>query len=198
MATRILIALTDFLKANQMYLVIAAVLVGLMVVYLIKQPAGRRWLDRVILRTPLIGVPIHSSELGRFTRTASVLLGAGLPLQEVMDLLPSTSGNSAIREALEQVKQDLIRGDGVAEPMMRHGHIFPKLLTQMVKVGEESNTLSYTLGVVADFYETNAEEKISAFVGKIAPTMTIVMGGLVAFLAMAIILPMYQLSGSIT
>jgi len=196
MATRILIALTDFLKAYQLYLLVVAVLIGLMVVYLIKLPAGRRWLDRFILRAPVIGAPIHSSELGRFSRTASVLLGAGLALQEVMDLLPSTSGNSAIREALEQVKAELVRGDGVAEPMMRRGHIFPKLLTQMVKVGEDSNNLSYTLGVVADFYEGDANEKISGFVGKIAPTMTIVMGGVVAFLAMAIIMPMYQLSGS--
>ena len=195
-ATRILIAVTNFLKAYQLYLLVVVAVVVLVVIYLIKTPAGRRWLDGFILRAPLIGAPIHSSELGRFSRTAQVLLGAGLPLQEVMDLLPSTTGNVAIRDGLEKVKQDLIRGEGVAEPMLRHGHLFPKLLTQMVKVGEESNTLAYTLGVVADFYETDADEKISAFVGKIAPTMTIVLAGLVAFLAMAIIMPMYQLSGS--
>jgi len=195
-ATRILIGVTNFLKAYQLYLLGIAAVVALLIVYLIKTPAGRRWLDGFLLRAPLIGPPILSTELGRFSRTAQVLLGAGLSLQEVMDLLPSTVGNIAIREALEQVKQDLIRGDGITDPMMRYGHIFPKLLTQMVKVGEESNTLPYTLGVVADFYETNADEKISAFVGKIAPTMTIVLAGFVAFLALAIIMPMYQLSGS--
>lgn len=196
-ATRILIAITDFMTANQLYLLGAAVFIAIIIVYLIKQPAGRRWLDGFLLRAPVIGPALLSTELGRISRTAQVLLGSGLALQEVMELLPNTSSNTAMREALDKVKQDLIRGDGIAEPMMRNTQLFPRLLTQMVKVGEESNTLPYTLGVVADFYETNAEEKISGVIGKIAPTMTIVIAGLVGFLAMAIIMPLYQLTGSL-
>jgi type IV pilus assembly protein PilC len=178
-------------------LLVIAIIVAILLVYLLKQPAGRKWLDGFLLRAPLIGAPIHSSEIGRFARTGQVLLSAGLSLQEVMDLLPSTSGNSAIRDALEHAKQDLIRGEGLAEPMIRNAKMFPSLLTQMVKVGEESNTLDYTFGVVADFYENDADEKITAFVGRIAPTMTMVMAGLVGFLALAIIMPMYSITGAV-
>jgi type IV pilus assembly protein PilC len=195
--TRILIGLTDFLGAYKLYLLVIAIVIAVVLVYLLKQPAGRKWLDGFLLRAPLIGAPIHSSEIGRFARTGQVLLSAGLSLQEVMDLLPSTSGNSAIRDALDHARQDLIRGEGLAEPMIRNAKMFPSLLTQMVKVGEESNTLDYTLGVVADFYENDADEKITAFVGKIAPTMTMVMAGLVGFLALAIIMPMYSITGAV-
>ena len=74
--------------------------------------------------------------------------------------------------------------------------MFPRLLTQMIRVGEESNSLTYSFGVCADFYEKDADEKISNMISKIAPTMTIVIAGMVGFLALAIIMPMYQITGA--
>ena len=87
-------------------------------------------------------------------------------------------------------------GEGMAEPM-RHIPLFPPLLVQMVAVGEESNTIDYTIGVVADFYETTADEKMSAAVGMIGPISTIVISLATGFLAMAILMPIYALTGSI-
>ena len=84
-------------------------------------------------------------------------------------------------------------GEGLSEPMSRID-IFPPLLVQMVAVGEESNTLDFTMSVVADFYEVAAEERMSAMIGMIGPVSTIGIALFVGFIAMAILMPMYTLT----
>ena len=193
--TRILIWLTDFLTANILYLLIAVVLLAAVAVWMVKQPSGRRLLDRMRLTIPVIGPATLMGELARFCRTMSVLISAGLNLQEVMEMIPQSSNNRVIRDALSQVGEGLLLGSGLSEPMS-HIDIFPPLLVQMVAVGEESNTLDFTLGVVADFYEVTAEEKTSAMVGMMGPLLTIVMALGVGFIAISVLMPMYTLTGA--
>ncbi|HUV55630.1 MAG TPA: type II secretion system F family protein [Dehalococcoidales bacterium] len=193
--TKILIWLTNFLTANILYLVIAAVVLAALALWLIKQPSGRRILDRLRLTVPIIGPPTLMGELARFCRTMSVLVGAGLSLQEVMEMIPQSSNNRVIRDALSRVNEGLLLGGGLSEPMSRID-IFPPLLVQMVAVGEESNTLDFTLGVVADFYEVTSEEKTSAMVGMIGPLLTITMALGVGFIAISVLMPMYTLTGA--
>ncbi|MBM2825921.1 MAG: hypothetical protein HW402_1585 [Dehalococcoidales bacterium] len=151
--TQILIGASNFLTANPLYDLIAVVLIVALVVWLVKLPAGRRILDRFLITAPLIGPPTLMAELARFSRTVSVLVHAGLRLQDVMELAPQTTTNTVIRDALKQINERLILGEGISEPMT-HMSIFPPLLVQMVVVGEETNNLDFTMGVVADFYET--------------------------------------------
>jgi len=193
--TKILIWLTDFFSNNILYLLIAAAFLAVLALWLIKQPSGRRLLDRFKLTVPIIGPATLMGELARFSRTMSVLIGAGLNLQEVMEMIPQSSNNRVIRDALNQVNEGLLLGSGLSEPMSRIA-LFPPLLVQMVAVGEESNTLEFTLGVVADFYEVTAEEKTSAMVGMMGPLLTIVMALGVGFIAISILMPMYTLTGA--
>ena len=123
------------------------------------------------------------------------MLRAGLSLQEIMELIPSTVGNRAMSQSLSTVAHELVRGEGIAEPMSKDP-LFPPLLTQMVMVGEESNTLDTSLGVSADFYEQQSEEKLTAMVRVIQPVATLLISFLVAFMAIAVILPMYSITGS--
>lgn len=193
--TKILIWLTDFFNANILYLLIAAVILAAVAVWMVKQPSGRRLLDRMKLTIPVIGPATLMGELARFCRTMSVLISAGLNLQEVMEMIPQSSDNRVISDALSQVNEGLLLGGGLSEPMSRID-IFPPLLVQMVAVGEQSNTLDYTLGVVADFYEVTAEEKTAAMVGMIGPALTIVMALGVGFIAISVLMPMYTLTGA--
>ncbi len=193
--TKILIGITNILTTYPLYFVVAGAVSVAVVLWLVKQPTGRRLLDRIRLFAPLIGTPTLLGELGRFSRTMSVLVSAGLSLQEIMELLPQISNNRVIRDALSQVNEGLILGEGLSMPMSRID-IFPPLLVQMVAVGEESNTLDFTMGVVADFYETTAEEKTSAMVGMITPLSTAVIGLLVGFIAVSVLMPMYTLTGA--
>ncbi len=193
--TRILIGITDALTQHPIYFIIAVVVLVAAILFMVKQPRGRRLLDRIKLYAPLIGPPALMSELGRFSRSMSVLIGAGLNLQEIMEVVPQASGNTHIRDALEQLKERLLLGEGLSEPMSRI-EVFPPLLVQMVAVGEESNTLDFTLGVVADFYETTAEEKANTLTGLIGPLSTIVIAFFVGFIAISVLMPMYSITGS--
>ncbi|HUV76269.1 MAG TPA: type II secretion system F family protein [Dehalococcoidales bacterium] len=193
--TRILIGLTNVFTDYTLYLVVAAAVLVAVALWLVKQPTGRRILDRLRLTMPVLGPPALMSELGRFARTLSVMVKAGLKLQEIMEIAPQATDNRVFRNALSHVHERLILGEGLSEPMSRI-KLFPPLLVQMVAVGEESNTLDFTMGVVADFYETAAEERTSAMVGMIGPVSTIGIALLVGFIALAVIMPMYTLTGA--
>ena len=193
--TRILIGITEIFQNYTLYIFIGGALLIAVFLWMTKQPAGKRVLDRLRLNMPIIGPPMLMSELGRFARTLSVMIGAGLKLQESMELLPQATTNILFRDSLNKVKERLLLGEGLSEPMSRIS-MFPPLLVQMVAVGEESNTLDFTMGVVADFYETSAEEKTAALVGMIGPVSTIGIALMVGFIAISILMPMYTLTGS--
>ena len=193
--TRILMGTTNFMTKNILGIIIAGAVIAIAIIWMMKQPSGRRFLDRMKLRAPLIGPPTLMSELARFCRSASVLIGAGLSLQEIMEVVPQASNNMFIRNALNELKERLLLGEGLSAPMSRIS-LFPPLLVQMVQVGEESNTLDFTLGVVADFYEEMAEEKTTAMTGMIGPMATIVIALFVGFIAVSVLMPMYSITGA--
>ena len=193
--TRILIALTTFVQNYPLYIIIAGSVLFAVGLWMVKRPSGRRILDRMRLNMPILGPPALMSELARFARTLSVMISAGLKLQETMELLPHSTTNIVFRDALNKVNERLLLGEGLSAPMTRVS-LFPPLLVQMVAVGEESNTLDFTMGVVADFFETAAEEKTSAMVGMIGPVSTIGIALMVGFIAISVIMPMYSLTGA--
>ncbi len=193
--TRILIAVTDFFSAYKLYVFGTLGVVVVVGFWYIKQPSGRKRIDRMILRAPLFGPPVHMGEMARFSRTMSILVAAGLPLQEIVEILPQTTKNTAVREALGQVRQQMLLGEGLSAPMSR-SDLFPSLLTQMVTVGEESNSLDSTMAVVADFYDTTASERFSSLVSMIQPITIIGIALFVGFIAISILMPMYTITGS--
>ncbi len=193
--TRMLMGVTDFVSTNTLYLVIGVVLLGVVVLWFAKQPTGRRLLDRLRLHAPLIGPPTLMGELARFCRTMSVMVGSGMKLHEIMQMVPQSSTNRYMQDALKKVHEGLLLGEGLSEPMHRQ-NIFPALLIQMVAVGEESNTLDFTMGVVADFYETASEQKVNTMVSMLGPLSTVIIALMVGFIAMAVILPIYSLTGA--
>lgn len=192
--TRILIALSNFLQAFKLYL-------GLLVLlsipggwWLVKRPEGRRLLDQMRMKAPVMGPSFHMTELAMFGRNMSLMLSAGLPLQEILELLPHTTSNVVMRDAIRVVQRGLMLGQGLTGPMSTIW-VFPPLLLQMVRVGEESNTLETNLKVVADFYETSAEEKSAAALSMITPLSTVFIAAVAGFIAISIIMPIYSLSG---
>ncbi|MFC1988840.1 type II secretion system F family protein [Chloroflexota bacterium] len=194
--TKILVAISNFMTSNPLYLLIGACVLIALALWMAKQSTGRRILDRILITAPLIGSANLLAELARFSRTMSMLVGAGLTLQEIMELAPQSTTNTVIRSALNQVNERLLLGEGLSEPMS-HIDLFPPLLVQMVIVGEETNTLDFTMGVVADFYESTSEEKMNALVGLMGPIATVGIALLVGFIAVSVLLPMYTITGAI-
>ena len=193
--TRILMGMSAFTNANKLYMLAFVVIFIPSLVMYSRKPSGRRMIDRFKMNIPVIGPAVRMSELARIARTMAMLLGSGLPVQEIMEIVPRTTTNSLIFDATDIVRQGLMLGQGLSGPMATQP-IFPPLFLQMVRVGEETNALENNMRVLADFYETNATERTEAVVGMIAPLSTIVLAIMAGFIALAVIMPMYSITGS--
>jgi type IV pilus assembly protein PilC len=192
--TRILISLTDWTNHYGLYLLLGVLIAGAAAFVYIKTPAGKyRW-DKMMLRVPVFGRIIQLSELSRCCRTVSMLVRIGLPLPEVMAIAIHSSNNKFVAENLTGVQQELIRGEGLSQPMVKR-KLFLPLMTQMVKVGEETGNLENTLNTVADNFDMEANDKTKSAVGLIQPVMTLIIGGIVGFVVLAMMSAMYSLYG---
>jgi len=194
--TRLLMASSDFAAAYRVQ-ILGFVLVTLLVGTLLAgQPSGKRFLHRLQVTVPVMKEVTINANASRFSRTLSLMLRAGLPLTEVMDMLVKTTDNSVLRSKIEIVRRDLIDGDGLSGPMGRAG-CFPPMLVQMVAVGEETGTLDANLNITAEFYSREVDQKVDALAGMLTPALTLVVGVIVGFVALSLIMPMYQLIGNI-
>jgi type IV pilus assembly protein PilC len=195
-ATRILIGTTNFTTAYRMQLLalVAAVVLG--GAWSFSQPAGKRFIDRVMLTVPVFRAITINANAARFSRTLAILLRAGLPLTEIMDMVVKTTDNSVLRRAVEGVSRQLMDGAGLSGPMTQAG-CYPQMLVQMVAVGEETGTLDANLDITADFYTREVDQKVDALTGMMTPLLTLVIGVIVGFIALSLIMPMYQLIGHI-
>ena len=194
--TRILIGFTNFANHYGLYLLLG-ILVGVAVIYIyIRTPAGRyRW-DKLMLNVPVIGRIVRLGELSRACRTMSMLVKIGLPLPEVLTMAGNSSTNKVVVENLAGVHQELIRGEGLSGPMAKR-EVFLPLMTQMVKVGEETGNLDNTLVTVADNFDMESADKTKAAVALIQPIITIFIGLVVGFLVLAMFSAMYSIYGQL-
>jgi type IV pilus assembly protein PilC len=194
--TRILIATTNFTTAYRAQLLIGALAIVAGTSFYLGRPAGKRLLDRLAVTLPVVSGVTLNANAARFSRTLAVLLRAGLPLTEIMDLAVRTTDNSVLRAKLEEVRRALIDGQGLAGPMGQAG-CYPQLLVQMVAVGEETGTLDQNLEITGEFYGREVDQKVDALTGALTPALTLVIGGIVAFIALSLVMPMYQLIGDV-
>ncbi len=192
--TRMLIAISDFLTSYGLYLLLAIV-IGAGIGYLyIRTPAGKYQWHKLLLRLPVVGRINLLSELSRCCRTMSLLFKVGLPLPEILTMATHGSNNKVVVEALTGVHEDMIRGEGLSQPMAKR-NLFLPLMVQMVGVGEETGNLDNTLATVANNFEIEAEDKTDSAVGLIQPAMTITIGIIVAFIALSLVSAMYSIYG---
>lgn len=193
--TRILLGITDWASKYGVYLIIG-ILVAAFALYLyIRSPGGKRWWDATVLKLPVLGRIVHLGELGRCCRTMALLIRIGLPLPEVMAMTIFNSNNKVVGDNMTAVQQELIRGEGLSRPMAKR-KLFLPLMTQMVRVGEETGNLDNTLDTVADSFEMESADKTKSAVALIQPVMTIIIGLLVGFVVLAMVSAMYSIYGS--
>ena len=196
LVTRILMSITGFFSSYILYL--AAIVIGVvaLAVWYIRRPTGRQKLDRLQLRIPLIGQIVSKREISHFSHTMSISLESGLPMIETMNLAIQTTRNSAVRQAIVGVRTRMLEGSSLFHSMATNA-LFPSLLVQMVKVGEEVGTLGTDLLTVADLYEQEVDEKVNMLLSMLQPCFLLIIGVIVAFIAVSVILPIYSLMGAI-
>ena len=194
--TRILIGLTNWTNHYGLYLLLGVVIAVAVIYIYIRTPAGRyRW-DKLMLNVPVIGRIVRLGELSRACRTMSMLIKIGLPLPETLIMTTNSSSNKFVVENLTGVHQELIRGEGLSGPMAKR-EVFLPLMTQMVKVGEETGNLDNTLITVAENFDMESSDKTKAAVGLIQPILTVFIGLVVGFLVLAMFSAMYSIYGQL-
>ena len=197
LATRILIGVTDWFASYGLYLVLGMVAVAGLGFLYIRTPKGKYQWDTISFRLPVVGRLLLLGELSRICRTMSLLFRVGLPLPEIMSMVISGTNNKAMAEALSGVQHELIRGEGLSKPMGNR-RLFLPLMVQMVGIGEETGNLDNTLATVAQSYEMEADDKTSAAIGLIQPAVTVIIGAVIAFIALSLVSAMYSIYGQLS
>jgi type IV pilus assembly protein PilC len=121
-----------------------------------------------------------------------MLLKAGLLLPQVMNIVIQTVGNRIIRQALREVREKLVQGQGLSQPMAAI-NLFPRLLVEMVSIGEKTGNLDSTLATLGDYYEQRVDQRVNTLTSMIGPALTVGMGLVVAFIALSMITPLYSI-----
>ncbi len=176
-------------------LIILGAVVGAGFLYT-RTPAGKSRRDRLLLRLPVVGRIILLNELSRCCRTISLLITVGLPMPDVITMAIQSSSNKAVVQALTEVQQELLRGEGLSKPMSTRPLFLP-LMVAMTAVGEETGNLSNTLTTVAESFEAESEDKTSSAIALLQPALTIGMAVIVGFIAVAMVSAMYSIYGQL-
>jgi type IV pilus assembly protein PilC len=154
---------------------------------------GRRIWDRARLKLPLkIGDVVLKITIARFSRTLSTLVAAGVDIIKALEITGQASGNWVVEEALSNVRDRVREGASIAQPLVDNA-VFPPMVSQMVKVGEETGELDKMLGKIADFYEEEVDTAIGALSSIIEPVMMIGVGVVVGLIVISMYLPMFKM-----
>ncbi|HZM14910.1 MAG TPA: type II secretion system F family protein [Candidatus Krumholzibacteria bacterium] len=190
--TKIVLGLSHFMRSWWWLMAGAVVGAVLGVKSYYKKPQGRRTLDRLMLRSPVLGNVIRKASVARFTRTLGTLISSGVPILEGLEITARTAGNAVVEEAILKTRGSISEGNTISEPL-KSCDVFPPMVTQMVAVGEETGALDEMLSKIADFYEAEVDAAVEAMTAVIEPAMIIIMGVLVGGMLVAMYLPMFKL-----
>jgi type IV pilus assembly protein PilC len=152
--------------------------------------------DRALLRAPVIGEIIRKATIARFARTLSTMFAAGVPLVEALDSVAGAAGNRVFYDATVAVKNDVSTGMQLQAAMNATG-LFPSMVVQMVAIGEESGSLDTMLGKVADFFEREVDDAVSALSSLLEPIIMVFLGTVVGGLVVAMYLPIFKMGSAI-
>ncbi len=182
-------------QSHALQVLLGVLAVGVAGYLYIRTPGGRYKLDQLLLRLPLLGRVRHLSELSRLCRSMSLLFKSGLPLPEAMNLLIQGCTNKVLAAALAEVRESMVKGEGLSKPMSRD-KLFLPMMVQMVRVGEETGSLDVTLVAVARSYETEGADKMHSLVELIQPVMTVVIGVVIGVIAITLFSTIYGMTQS--
>jgi type IV pilus assembly protein PilC len=155
--------------------------------------SGRQTWDRFKLRVPMkIGDTVLKVTMARFSRTLSTLVAAGVDIIKALEITGQTAGNYVIEEALADVREKVHQGVPIAQPLLEND-VFPPMVSQMVKIGEESGELEQMLTKIADFYEDEVDASVSSLTSIIEPVMMIGVGAMVGLIIISMYLPMFKM-----
>jgi type IV pilus assembly protein PilC len=195
--TRVVIALSNNLVRFGPFLLVglAALAYGFKAYY--ATDGGRKTIDAMTLKMPVLGILLRKIAVARFCRTLSTLLASGVSILEALDITARTSGNAVIEEAILTTRKSIERGETIAAPL-KETNVFPSMVVQMIGVGEATGALDTMLGKIADFYEEEVDVAVAGLLTLLEPIMIAFLGGVVGGIVIAMYMPIFDLISKMT
>ena len=194
--TRVLIAINDLFQNYGIFIFSAVVVLFLAFKRYTKTPKGHFQWDQIKLRLPLFGPLILKNSLSRFAKMFETLNRSGLPILETLGIVAETVGNLAVGEEIRKISLGVQKGEGLARPL-RRSELFPPMVVRMIAIGEQSGSLDSMLENISRHYDIEVDYAIKKMTSMIEPLLTVVIGLFVAFLAISIFMPMWNIMGLI-
>lgn len=188
--TRMLLAMTNFLTTYWPIMAAVVVVVTAIVLAALRTHGGRYLRDRFLLALPILGDVVRFTIVERFCRVLTSMLEAGVPIPEALRLASRGANNQVYERSLEGARTEMLEGDGISRPLSRT-ELFPKTMTSMMRVGEETGTLDDQLETVAAYYENELQYKLKKLTTLFEPLSVILVGVFVGFVAVALVSAMY-------
>ena len=158
---------------------------------------GRRVIDGLSLKVPILGPILRKIAVARFCRTLSTLMSSGVPILDGLDITARTAGNAIIEDAIQVTRKSIERGETISAPLKETG-VFPSMVVQMISVGEATGALDTMLSKIADFYEEEVDVAVEGLLTLLEPLMIALLGGAVGGIVIAMYMPIFDLISQLT
>jgi type IV pilus assembly protein PilC len=195
--TRVVIALSNGVVTFMPYMIVTLIAgaFGFRAYYATE--GGRRTIDGITLKLPILGMLMRKIAVARFCRTLSTLLASGVSILEALDITAKTAGNAIVEDSIITTRRSIERGETIAQPLRETG-VFPSMVVQMIGVGEATGALDTMLGKIADFYEEEVDIAVAGMLTLLEPIMIAVLGGVVGGIVIAMYMPIFGLISQLT
>lgn len=191
--TQMVVHLSDLFIHKWYFILGSVILIPMVLIAYYRTDEGKNTLDRLFLDIPLFGALIQKGAIARISRTLSTLLSSGVSLTGSLEIAGRTSGNVVFEEIMMRCNAAVTEGKPFAYPLLREKRI-PDMVVQMIMVGEQTGATDQMLAKVADFYEDEVDNAVKALTSVIEPLMMAVLGGIIAFLVVAMYLPVFDMA----
>jgi len=191
--TQIVIALSTFVQNYIALIIVGLIAAGFGLRQLYRTENGRKVMDAMALKAPLVGPIIRKSAVARFTRTLGTMVSSGVPILEALTITAKTSGNRTIETAILQTRSSISEGKTIAEPLAE-SKAFPPMVVQMIAVGEATGSMDTMLQKIADFYEDEVDTAVKGLTALLEPALMLFLGITVGGLIVSMYLPIFKLA----
>jgi len=193
--TKMVISLSDLFRKSGWLIILGLIFLGIGLHRYYKSKKGKKVFDRAFLRLPLVSPILEMIHLSRFAENLSTLITGGLPIAQALEITGDIVGNTVYKEIIFAARDEVRKGEPISSVLSRYPEFFPPVFTQMTLVGERTGTLDKTLMDLVSFYQKEVDRGVENLLSVLEPLLIVFLGGIVAGLMVAILMPLYKMTG---
>jgi type IV pilus assembly protein PilC len=186
------VAFSDYAVNNLALIVVGFILFSVGFVMVRRTDKGGYAMDWILLKMPVMGELVTKASIAKFTRTLGTLISSGVPILDALEIVAKTAGNRVIENAIYYVREQISEGKSISGPLMEVG-VFPKMVVQMIGVGESTGAMDIMLSKIADFYDDEVDAAVDGITSMIEPLIMVVLGGIIGVVMLAMYMPIFAM-----